>query len=75
MCGPFKGVLTTIREELIGAIYSGYYASDSGTLSFDQIPYFTAVERLEADKVSMLHEREVFRQALLKQRVRKLRTL
>ncbi|KAK9823405.1 hypothetical protein WJX72_002526 [[Myrmecia] bisecta] len=66
MCGAFAPVLRTIQQELVKAIYSDYYVSDSGRLHFCQVPYFTAVERLEGEKQHMLREKEVFRKTLLK---------
>lgn len=37
IAGPFTGVLGTIRDELVKAIYSEYYLSTSGALHFDQV--------------------------------------
>ena len=65
LCGPFAGVLRSVRDELAKSIYSDYYLSESGTLSFDQLPYFTVVERLEIEKSQMLEERERWRAELL----------
>ncbi len=45
------------------------YSSERGTLSFDQLPWFTVAERLEAEKELMLEERERFTQMLNEQQV------
>ncbi|GIL93231.1 hypothetical protein Vretimale_8150 [Volvox reticuliferus] len=67
LCGPFSGVLTTLRDELLKGVYSWHYASERGGLSFDQLPWFAVSERLERDKEAMLEEREAFKQQLKEQ--------
>ncbi|EFJ52972.1 hypothetical protein VOLCADRAFT_102592 [Volvox carteri f. nagariensis] len=67
LCGPFSGVLITLRDELLKAVYSWHYASERGGLSFDQLPWFAVSERLERDKEAMLEEREAFKQQLQEQ--------
>ncbi|KAG2448090.1 hypothetical protein HYH02_007115 [Chlamydomonas schloesseri] len=58
LCGPFSGVLTQLRDELLKGLYSPQYASERGGLAFDQLPWFSVAERLERDKEAMLEERE-----------------
>jgi hypothetical protein len=65
MAGPFGSVLQSIREELAKAIYSDYYQSGSGTLAFDQLPFFTVAERLEAETAKMMEEQARWKADLL----------
>ncbi|KAG2431074.1 hypothetical protein HXX76_009607 [Chlamydomonas incerta] len=58
LCGPFSGVLTQLRDELLKGLYSPQYASERGGLAFDQLPWFSVAERLERDKEAMLEERD-----------------
>lgn len=37
LCGPFAGVLTRLRDELLKGLYSTQYASERGGLAFDQV--------------------------------------
>ncbi|GLC45208.1 hypothetical protein PLESTB_000724800 [Pleodorina starrii] len=66
-CGPFSGVLTTLRDELLKAVYSWHYSSERGGLSFDQLPWFAVSERLERDKEAMVEEREAFKAQMKEQ--------
>ncbi|PNW73319.1 hypothetical protein CHLRE_14g627650v5 [Chlamydomonas reinhardtii] len=58
LCGPFAGVLTRLRDELLKGLYSTQYASERGGLAFDQLPWFSVAERLERDKQAMVEERD-----------------
>lgn len=62
--GPFSSILGILRTELANCIYSDFYLSNGGTATFDQIPYFIAVERLEAEKAALLSERARFMREL-----------
>ena len=65
MAGPFGSVLQSIREELALAIYSDYYQAGSEMLAFDQLPYFTVVNQLEAEKAKMMEEQARWKADLL----------
>ncbi|KAG2492242.1 hypothetical protein HYH03_009486 [Edaphochlamys debaryana] len=67
LCGPFAGVLATLRDELLKAIYSWHYASERGGLAFDQLPWFSVSERLEREKEALVEEREAFKGAMAEQ--------
>ncbi|KXZ49013.1 hypothetical protein GPECTOR_23g102 [Gonium pectorale] len=67
LCGPFSGVLTTLRDELIKGLYSWHYASERGGLAFDQLPWFSVCERLERERETMLEEREGFKAQMQEQ--------
>lgn len=69
LCGPFAGVLRSIKTELIRAIYSPLYVSERGLLVFDQLPWFSVAERLERDKEVMAEERRRFEELLQEQQV------
>ena len=56
IAGPFSASLRAIREELAKGIYSDYYLADSDARAFDQLPYFSVVERLAGEKVKMAEE-------------------
>lgn len=56
IAGPFSTPLRTIREELAKGIYSDYYLADKDARAFDQLPYFSVVERLAGEKVKMAEE-------------------
>ena len=53
----------------VKCVYSWYFVSDKGLLSFDQMPWFSVVERLEKEKEIMMEEREAFKQQLIEQQV------
>lgn len=65
LAGPFGSVLQSIREELALSIYSDYYQAGSDALAFDQLPYFTVVEQLEAEKATMMEEQGRWKADLL----------
>ena len=56
IAGPFSASLRAIREELAKGIYSDYYLADSDARAFDQLPFFSVVERLAGEKVKMAEE-------------------
>ncbi len=62
---PISMSFLFLRDELVKAVYSDFYHSESGTLSFDQLPFFAVVGRLEAEKAQMLEERVRWRDELL----------
>ncbi|GAX74229.1 hypothetical protein CEUSTIGMA_g1678.t1 [Chlamydomonas eustigma] len=64
LCGPFAAVLSNLRDHLLKSVYSGYYVSERGLLSFDQLTWFSVAERLEKEKEIMLEEREVFKKQI-----------
>lgn len=41
----------------VKSVYSWYYVTDKGVLSFDQLPWFSVAERLEREKEALLEER------------------
>jgi hypothetical protein len=49
------------------SVYSGYYVSERGLLSFDQLTWFAVAERLEKEKEVMLGERELFKKQIAEQ--------
>lgn len=64
-----------LNKRLIGvfkvrAIYSDYYITECGTLSFDQVPYFLVVERLALEKKQMLEDKQMWINELLGRQVR-----
>lgn len=65
MAGPFGSVLQSIREELALAIYSDYYQAGNDALAFDQLPYYTVVDELEAEKAKMMEEQARWKADLL----------
>ena len=46
-------------------MYSDYFASEDGSLHFDQVPYFVVVEKLEEEKHAMEQERAQWGQELM----------
>lgn len=70
LCGPFAPVLKQMRDELIKSLYSWYYATDSGSLAFDQQPWFSVATRLQREKTIMIEERDRFKQMLASHQVR-----
>ena len=56
IAGPFSASLRAIREELAKGIYSDYYLADADARAFDQLPFFSVVERLAGEKVKMAEE-------------------
>ena len=60
MFGPFSRIIRTLRHELANCVYSNYYVSQDGSTTFDQVPFFTAAERLESEKEALLLERSRF---------------
>ncbi|MCG8340086.1 MAG: hypothetical protein MI674_02270, partial [Cytophagales bacterium] len=56
----------------VRSIYSDYYLSENGTLSFDQVPYFLVADRLSLEKDQMLAEKEMWRSELLERQVRRM---
>lgn len=54
---PYSRVLRTILQNLEQAIYSNYITPHGGG-TFDQVPYFELVGRLEAQHQSMLEQQE-----------------
>eukprot|EP00232_Nephroselmis_pyriformis_P008884 CAMPEP_0182890816 /NCGR_PEP_ID=MMETSP0034_2-20130328/22883_1 /TAXON_ID=156128 /ORGANISM="Nephroselmis pyriformis, Strain CCMP717" /LENGTH=447 /DNA_ID=CAMNT_0025024391 /DNA_START=258 /DNA_END=1597 /DNA_ORIENTATION=- len=65
LCQPFSRVLKRIRDELVLSVYSDYFASEDGSLHFDQVPYFVVVEKLEEEKHAMEQERAQWGQELM----------
>lgn len=64
VAGPFTGVLGAIRDEMVLAVYSEYYLSESGALHFDQVPHFVVVGRLEAELADMEAQQEAWKAEL-----------
>ena len=63
-CEPFARPLQRIQQELARAVFSGYYASEDGSLALRQLPYFAVVSRLETEKANLIADRDAARDAL-----------
>lgn len=48
--GPFKSVISIVQAELVRAIYSQEYSSETGDLMFDQLPWFSVAHKLGVEK-------------------------
>lgn len=60
---------TSCHTPQVQAIYSPLFVSEKGLLVFDQLPWFSVAERLEAEKAVMVEERAKFEQMMLEQQV------
>lgn len=62
---PFVRVLSCIYQELDRSIHSGYVTAKSSSPTFQPVPYFELVDRVEARKLDIESEKESWKNEIL----------
>lgn len=69
LCMSVKRLTTCCVYSQAKGLYSTYYVSERGLMVFDQLPWFSVVDRLEHEKEVFMTERENFKAMLIEQQV------